>query len=262
MAYIYRILNKITKKCYIGETKCKDVIWRWNQHRQTIEINKGCPALRDAVKKYGIDNFEFSVLIICFDDERFKYEIEYIKKYNSVVPNGYNLTNGGEGGGFQGKTHTEEVKNGIKNKLKQKYIDNPELKEQMSERNKIVMSNPEIREKIKNGILNSEKWKKVIEDMRSGNHRNSKHTEEVKNKISESLKKYHASNVTIIKNINVRRDNKLGTKIKQYDMNNNLLNEYTSISDASRKTSIQRKLISLYLRGKTNIAGGFIWKYA
>ena len=248
MAYIYRILNKLTKKCYIGETKCKDVIWRWNQHKQKIEINKGCPALRDAVKKYGIDNFEFSVLIICFDDERFKYEIEYIKKYNSVVPNGYNLTNGGEGGGFQGKTHTEEVKNSIKNKLKQKYIDNPELKEQLSERNKIVMSNPEVREKIKNGILNSEKMKKMIEDKRIGNYEQIKHSEERKNKISESLKKYHATN------------NKI--KIKQYDIDNNLLNEYTSISDASRKTSIQKKLISLYLRRKTNIAGGFIWKYA
>ena len=248
MAYIYRILNKISKKCYIGETKCKDVIWRWNQHKQKIEINKGCPALRDAVKKYGIDNFEFSVLIICFDDERFKYEIEYIKKYNSVVPNGYNITNGGEGGGFQGKTHTEEVKNGIKNKLKQKYIDNPDLKKQLSERNKIIMSNPEVREKIKNGILNSEKMKKNIEDKRIGNYKQIKHTDQVKNKISESLKKYNANN------------NKI--KIKQYDINNNLLNEYTSISNASRKTSIQRKLISLYLRGKTNIAGGFIWKYA
>jgi len=248
MAYIYRILNKLTKKCYIGETKSKDVIWRWNQHRQKIEINKGCPALRDAVKKYGIDNFEFSVLIICFDDDRFKHEIEYIKKYNSVVPNGYNITNGGEGGGFQGKTHTEEVKNIIKNKLKQKYIDNPDLKKQMSERNKIVMSTPEVRDKIKNGILNSEKWKKVIEDKRIGNYEQVKHTEERKNKISESLKKYNANN------------NKI--KIKQYDINNNLLNEYTSISDASRKTSIQRKMISLYLRGKTNIAGGFIWKYA
>lgn len=248
MAYIYRILNKITKKCYIGETKCKDVSRRWNQHKQTIEINKGCPALRDAVKKYGIDNFEFSVLIICFDDDRFKHEIEYIKKYNSVAPNGYNLTNGGEGGGFQGKTHTEEVKNGIKNKLKQKYIDNPDLKKQMSERNKIIMSNPEVRENIKNGILNSEKMKKNIEDKKTGNYKQIKHTEERKTKISESLKKYNASNNII--------------KIKQYDMNNNLLNEYTSISDASRKISVQRKLISLYLRGKTNIAGGFIWKYA
>jgi group I intron endonuclease len=248
MAYIYRILNKLTKKCYIGETKCIDVSIRWNQHIQTIGINKGCPALRDAVKKYGIDNFEFSILIICFDDERFKYEIEYIKKYNSVVPGGYNITKGGEGGGFQGKTHTEEVKNIIKNKLKQKYIDNPCLKKQLSERNKIIMSNPEVREKIKNGILNSEKMKKIIEDKRIGNYKQNKHTEEIKNKISESLKKYNANNNII--------------KIKQYDMDNNLLNEYKSISDASSKTSIQRKIISLYLRGKTNIAGGFIWKYA
>jgi len=256
MAYIYRIINKISKKCYIGETKCKDVTRRWNQHKQTIEINKGCPALRDAVKKYGIDNFEFSVLIICFDDERFKHEIEYIKKYNSVVPNGYNLTNGGEGGGFQGKTHTEEVKNGIKNKLKQKYIDNPELKKQLSERNKIIMSNHQVRENIKNGILNSEKMKKNIEDKRTGNYKKNKHTEEAKTKISESLKKYYASNV---KN---ELNNKIGTKIKQYDMNNNLLNEYTSISDASRKTSVPKSSLLVHLKDNTKTGGGFIWKYA
>ena len=265
MAYIYRILNKITKKCYIGETKGKDVVWRWNQHKQKIQANKGCPALRDAVKKYGIENFEFTVLIMCFDDERFKYEREYIRKYNSVVPNGYNITNGGEGGGFQGKNHTEQVKNIIKDKLKQKYIDNPELKTQMSERNKIVMSNPEIREKIKNGILNSEKWKKVVETMRNGthmNHMNHIHNEETKKKISESLKKYHSENVKVVNNVIIERDNKLGYKVKQYDMNNNLLNEYISINVASRKSSVPRTSISAHLKDKTKTGGGFIWLYA
>jgi group I intron endonuclease len=251
MAYIYRVLNKITKKCYIGESKSKDVNWRWREHKRKIEINKGCPALRDAVKKYGIENFEFSVIIICFDDERFKYEKEYIKKYNSVVPNGYNITGGGEGGGFQGKKHTEQVKTDIRNQSKQKYIYNPELRKQISERNKIMMSNPEVREKIKNGMLNSEKWKKVIEEKRIGNY---KHGEEAKNKISESLKKYYASNVQI--------DNKLGTKIKQYDIDNNLLYEYISISEASRKTSVPKSSISVHLKDNTKTGGGFIWKYA
>ena len=256
MAYIYRILNKITKKCYIGESKSKDVNWRWREHKRKIEINKGCPALRDAVKKYGIEYFEFSVIIICFDDERFKYEKEYIKKYNSVVPNGYNITGGGEGGGFQGKKHTEQVKTDIRNQSKQKYIDNPELRKQISERNKIMMSNPEVREKIKNGILNSEKMKKNIEDKKTGNYKKIKHTEEAKTKISESLKKYHASNVK--NDVN----NKLGTKIKQYDMNNNLLNEYTSISDASRKTSVPKSSLLVHLKDNTKTGGGFIWKYA
>jgi hypothetical protein len=132
----------------------------------------------------------------------------------------------------------------------------------MSERNKIVMSNPEVRDKIKNGILNSEKWKKVIENMRSGNHKNSKHSEEIKNKISESLKKYHANNVKTFENTNVKRDNKLGTKIKQYDMNNNLLNEYISVSEASRKTSVPKSSLLVHLKDNTKTGGGFIWKYA
>ena len=212
MAYIYRIKNKITKKYYIGESKKKDVKWRWNEHKKTIENNKGCPALRDAVKKYGIENFEFSVLIICFDDERFKYEKEYIKKYNTVVPNGYNITNGGEGGGFQGKKHTEQMKTDLRNKSKQKYIDNPELKTQISERNKIIMKNPEIRDKIKNGLLNSEKWKKAKEENRAGNYKNNKHSEEIKNKISEGVKKHYANNQ--------ETKNKISEGMKKYHANN------------------------------------------
>jgi group I intron endonuclease len=240
MAYIYRILNKITKKCYIGETKCLDVTRRWNQHKKTIENNKGCcPALRDAVIKYGIENFVFTVLVICFDDDRFKYEIEYINKYNSIFPNGYNITNGGEGGGgFQGKKHTEEVKNKIKTTLKKKYIDNPELKKQLSERNKIVLNIPEVKERMKLGMLISNKHQKATRTPK---------TDDVKRKISEGLKKYNNENKPI--------------KIQQYDINNNLLNEYTSISEASKKTSITRRVISLYLREKTKSTKGFIWKY-
>lgn len=259
MAYIYRILNKITKKCYIGETKCLNVTRRWNQHKKTIENDKGCPALRDSVKKYGIENFEFTVLIICFDEDRFTYEKEYIHKYNSIVPNGYNITKGGEGGGFQGKTHTDEVKNKIKNTLKQRYVDNPELKKKISERNKIVLNDPEVKHKIINGILNSDKWKKVVDNMRSRNHINcnkNKHREEVKRKISESLKTYYS------RFIDTERDNKLGTKIKQYDMNNNLLNEYISINDASRKSGVPRTSISAHLNDNTRTGGGFVWKYA
>ena len=37
------------------------------------------------------------------------HEKEYIKKYNSYGENGYNMTYGGEGGGFIGKKHTEET---------------------------------------------------------------------------------------------------------------------------------------------------------
>ena len=250
MAYIYRILNKISKKVYIGITIYKDVKKRWNQHIQTASINKGCPALRDAINKYGIQNFEFSVILICFDEDRFKYEIEYIKKYNSVVPNGYNLTNGGQGGGgFKGKKHTEEVKNRIKTTLKQKYIDNPELKKVLSERNTILMKQPDIINKIKEGIYNSKLnktdcvTKKILSD-------------ETKNKISESLKTYYSDNN---KQIHL---NPNCTRVCQFNNDNIFLNEYYSISNASFVTKVPRKAISLYIRGNVKIAGGFIWRYA
>ena len=105
----------------------------------------------------------------------------------------------------------------------------------------MILNIPEVKERMKLGMLNSNKYNKAIRAPRATIADN------IKNKISESLKKYHNENKQI--------------KIKQYNINNILLNEYTSISEASRKSSINRKAISLNLREKTNNAGGFIWKY-
>jgi group I intron endonuclease len=164
MGFIYKITNIITKKCYIGETKKANPYLRWNEHRSKIEKGIGCPALQDAVNKYGINNFEFKILIICFDEDRYKFEIEYIKKFNSIVSNGYNLTKGGEGGGFQGKKHNIETTTNIKQTLKQIYIDNPKLREDISKRNKIIMNEDEVKMKIINGLNNSKKYTKMIQD--------------------------------------------------------------------------------------------------
>ena len=116
MAVIYKISNKISKKVYIGETKEKNPLIRWKRHIETIKKGKGSPALRNAVKKYGIENFEFKILFFCFDKNRFHHEIETIKKYNSVVPNGYNILKGG----FDGKKHTPETIEKIKKSNKRK----------------------------------------------------------------------------------------------------------------------------------------------
>ena len=75
------------------------------------------------------------------------------------------------------------------------------------------------------------------------------------------MKKYNANNLKIFENTNIQRDNKLGTKIKQYDMDNNLLNEYISISEASRKTSVPKSSLLVHLKDNTKTGGGFIWKY-
>ena len=92
MGYIYKITNKTNKKCYIGQTRQQDVATRWKEHRKK---KNGCPILKKAIEKYGLKNFTFEIVIICFDDDLDKFEIEYIKKFNSLKPNGYNVSEGG-----------------------------------------------------------------------------------------------------------------------------------------------------------------------
>jgi group I intron endonuclease len=160
MGFIYKITNNITHKCYIGETKKSNPELRWNEHRRKIEKNIGCPALQDAVKKYGIEHFKFEILIICFDEDRYIFEKEYIKKYNSISPNGYNLTTGGEGGGFYGKKHSETTINKIRSVIKERYENNPELRKELSERTKLLFNDQNYRIKISEGLKNSEIWRK------------------------------------------------------------------------------------------------------
>lgn len=53
---IYQITNLINGKIYIGQSI--DIERRWNQHR----YGKGSLILRNAINKYGIDNFNFQIL--------------------------------------------------------------------------------------------------------------------------------------------------------------------------------------------------------
>ena len=162
---------------------------------------------------------------------------------------------------FQGKTHSEETKRRISVKLKHKYIDNPELKKEMSERNKILMNSEVIKNKISEGVINSKKYQQMIKDKKVGNYNNNLHTEESKNKIRESIKKYYNNNekqINIIKHREAMAKS-VGIKISQYDLNNILINNFVSFADASRQTGIPNSTIKKCV--KNNITNrGFIWK--
>lgn len=89
---IYKIENNINGKIYIGLTT-KDLSKRIAGH---IAENKSY--IQKALNKYGLQSFAVSVIdsaesreILC-EKERY-----WIQHYNSKVPNGYNLTDGGDG---------------------------------------------------------------------------------------------------------------------------------------------------------------------
>lgn len=101
---IYKAENLINGKVYIGKT-VKSLKHRISRH---VANNRGEPFAR-AIKKYGIQSIEFSVIDVANDEATLSEKEKYwIKYYNSHSGRGYNLTDGGEGS--IGLHHTEESK--------------------------------------------------------------------------------------------------------------------------------------------------------
>ena len=91
--FVYRARNKINGKSYIGKT-CMKVVSRFKGHH-TAKSNS---PFHRAIRKYGWENFEVSILYEGISDrEIYAVERAMIAQYGTMVPNGYNLTIGGEG---------------------------------------------------------------------------------------------------------------------------------------------------------------------
>ena len=119
---IYLITNTLNGKNYVGKTKQK-LEKRITQHK--YDSRKGRPGLGAAIRKYGWENFSVEVLETCPVEMLNEREMFWIRELNSKAPNGYNLTDGGDGNsGFsyspearakisaahKGKPHSEEHK--------------------------------------------------------------------------------------------------------------------------------------------------------
>lgn len=86
--HIYKIWFPTSNKCYVGQTRhLKATMQR--------HLNRSFP-IGKALIKY--DDWNFSILHTCKNrDEANRVEIEEIRNHNSIAPDGYNLTRGGEG---------------------------------------------------------------------------------------------------------------------------------------------------------------------
>ncbi len=95
---IYQILNKVTGKSYVGKSKDYSARFRRHQENAKRKINR---RLYDSINFHGIENFELILLedlgevSKSFADEREKFWVENL---NTLMPNGYNMTKGGDGG--------------------------------------------------------------------------------------------------------------------------------------------------------------------
>lgn len=93
MFYIYKITNKINNKSYIGYTKSLEK--RLKAHKYSY--GNHCPVFYKAIKKYGWNNFETTILFESKEDI-LHLEPVYISLHNTLTPNGYNAHPGGSRG--------------------------------------------------------------------------------------------------------------------------------------------------------------------
>lgn len=93
MYKLYKIVNKINNHTYIGMTK-QTLEKRFSQHKNCVNNLKKKTILYDAMRSYGINNFEI-LLIENFKDRKSceKAEINTIKEIGY-----YNMAEGGNGG--------------------------------------------------------------------------------------------------------------------------------------------------------------------
>jgi group I intron endonuclease len=159
---IYKITNKINGKIYIGQTT-GPLNKRWNDH--CCYKKNRCSVVSQAIQKYGKKNFEVKPIAYCDSLEQMNHrEPYYIKLLKTLTPNGYNIKEGGNGGGKcteetkeklrqinLGKRHSAETKEKV-SKAGLGHLVSLKTREKLSQ----AHSNPLVKERKRQAMLGHE----------------------------------------------------------------------------------------------------------
>lgn len=288
---IYKFENNINHMIYIGQAI--DLKERYNKHCKNINDKTHTEDFYKGLREFGLENFSYEILeeFETFDQDKLnELECYYIKKFNSLKPNGYNMVPGGTNGAGLAKgkkvqqfdlkgnficeypsAHQAEIFTGI-NYSSICACCRKEIQHTKNFQWKYKNSDKIITDISDNGIIINEK--KVYQYDLQGNLLNIystlKEASEL-TKISKSLIckvccfkgntaggyvwRYEGSNFNEHKTIPKQRI------VEQYDKNLILLNTFNSLTEAAKQTGCNCANISSVCSGKRKTANGYIWKY-
>lgn len=230
------VTNTVNGKKYIGQTRQKNIERRWQQHRHIRKCNLG-PYLYNAYMSYGINAFRFQVICICFDEDCDRFEEEYIKRYDTLVPNGYNLKAGGNS-----SSPSQETRE------KLRIANTKNMTEERKGHLRTLFTGRPIQESQKKQISETLKqyWKSLTPEQmeKVSNERKCRPTMRTDNDI---LQKYKS----------------LRKRVARYTREWILIEEYDSIKSAAEKNKLNAKQISSVCKhpDKYKSTGGYCWKY-
>lgn len=254
MYYIYRYVSP-SGKSYIGQTSGTQ---KERQGTDCIGYQR-CTAFYNAIKKYGIENFEYSILDCTEDKEEIDLmEQMYIQLYDTIN-NGYNISYGGVG---CRKYNYNEIYNdwnaGLTVKeLIEKYDCDPKTIRRVLNffsvpaQERVNRGNVAYRQKYEQYILQLWNQGKSVGE------------------IAKEVNKSHESIGAILDKMGIdgkdrikRSAGQYHTKsILQYDKQHNLIKEFPTIMVAEKELNISHSNIVAALKGRRKSAGGFIWEY-
>ena len=113
---VYLRTNKINGMQYVGQTSN---ISARNRQFRNLKAKYSCEIFDSDRRKYGIDNFELEILAeVETREEAWELEQTFIRVYNTIYPNGYNVSSGGKGAKgvspwLKGKHLSEETRKKI-----------------------------------------------------------------------------------------------------------------------------------------------------
>ena len=259
---IYVITNLVNGKKYVGQT-VQTLEERFREHTFP---SSGCIAIRDAIAKYGQDNFKIEELAKASSiDELNALEAHYVQELNTLAPSGYNLKDGGlQGVGFTpevlekmrnaklGTVVPEDVKDRMSLSHKRRFQEHPELREQRSQASKKMWQDPEYCQQMQQihklywsdadnraaaaeraqGVVD-DVWKKKISDAVTSKLA----TPEVRAKIGACAR---GRQKAVIRSDGVR---------------------FASIQKAAQVSNVSSSSIIKTIQGRYKTSGGFGWQY-
>jgi group I intron endonuclease len=103
---IYKITCKPTGMSYVGQTI--NLKRRLQSHKSKTSV---CTYIKNAIQKYGWDNFEVETLWEGNSNLLSDMEVKFIEEYNTMAPNGYNLIDSKGVGGKVSETTLQAMIN-------------------------------------------------------------------------------------------------------------------------------------------------------
>ncbi len=189
----------------------------------------------------GLENFTFDVIEKIDNNRLDEREIFWIKEYNSLIPNGYNISAGGKGTLGYSRIQTLEEREKRQQSNRQYYIEHPEAKIASRERTKNFWKDENYRKRVIEG--NRKYYQEHPEKFKGENNPmyGKKHSE-------EALEKIRANAAT--RKIKIAQLNKETLEVIQI---------FNGIKDAEKALKVSHGWLSKAAKAN-KVAYGYRWK--